>query len=314
MLQMLKQEANKTYTENGAATHRSTFSECLDLFGTVGALRHADEAEITSRFLRAYSEDADLAMKLLFFARDIRGGIGERRVFRTVLKSLTLYAPQSVEKNITHIAEYGRFDDLLVLLDTPCEAAALRYIHRQLQDDLAALETGESVSLLAKWLPSVNASNEQTVRNARKIARAVGMTDAKYRKALVALRQRIRIIENSLREKDYTFDYEKQPSKAMFKYRKAFLRNDGDRYGAFMSRVRNGEAQLHTGTLTPYELVRPFLDDCYYGRRESGFIPACLLQDHSSELLLSQIQRVRLRHQPPHDQALHLILHLFYSC
>ena len=272
MLQMLKQEANNTYTENGAVTHRSTLSECLDLFGTVGALRHADEAEITSRFLRAYSEDADLAMKLLFFARDIRGGIGERRVFRTTLKSLTLYAPQSVEKNIPHIAVYGRFDDLLVLLDTPCEAAALRYIRRQLQDDLAALENGESVSLLAKWLPSVNASKEQTVRNAKKIARAVGMTDAKYRKALVALRQHIRIIENNLREKDYTFDYEKQPSKAMFTYRKAFLRNDGDRYSAFMGRVQRGEAQLHTGTLTPYEIVQPFINDCYFGIGEIGFM------------------------------------------
>ena len=150
MLHLLKQEANKTYTENGAATYRSSLSECLDLFGTVGALRHADEQEIVSRFLRAYAENADLAMKLLFFARDIRGGIGERRVFRTILKSLANYAPQSVEKNIEYIADYGRFDDLLVLLNTPCEAAALRYIRRQLQEDLAALEADESVSLLAK--------------------------------------------------------------------------------------------------------------------------------------------------------------------
>ena len=258
MLQMLKQEANKTYTENGAVTHRSTLSECLDLFGTVGALRNADEQEIISRFLRAYAENADLAMKTLFFARDIRGGIGERRVFRTILKWLAHNKPASAEKNIPYIAEYGRFDDLLVLLDTPCEAAALRYIRRQLQDDLAALDAGEGVSLLAKWLPSVNASYADTVRNAKKIARALGMTDAQYRKTLVALREKIRIIENNLREKDYTFDYEKQPSKAMFKYRKAFLRNDSDRYDAFMSRVQSGEAQLHTGTLTPYDIVAPF--------------------------------------------------------
>ena len=117
---------------------------------------------------------------------------------------------------------------------------------------------GDDVSLLAKWLPSVNASNAQTVAYAKKIARFLGMTDATYRKTLVKLREHIRIIENSLREKDYTFDYSKQPSKAMFKYRKAFYRNDGERYGEFLGKVSRGEAQLHTGTLTPYEIIKPF--------------------------------------------------------
>lgn len=88
MLKFLKKEANMTHTENGAVTYRSTQSECLDLFATIGALRRERDEEITNRFLRAYAEDADLAMKTLFFARDIRGGIGERRVFRTILKWL----------------------------------------------------------------------------------------------------------------------------------------------------------------------------------------------------------------------------------
>ena len=80
-----------------------------------------------------------------------------------------------------------------------------------------------TVSLLAKWLPSVNASNGETVGKAKRVARYLGMTDAVYRKTLVELRKKIRIIENNLREKDYSVDYSKQPSKAMFKYRKAFL-------------------------------------------------------------------------------------------
>ena len=125
MLAFLKEEANKTRTENGAVTYRSTQSRCLDLFATIGALRGAGEAEITSRFLRAYTEDGDLAMKTLFYARDIRGGLGERRVFRTVLKWLAANAPQSVEKNVPYIAEYGRYDDLLALMGTSCEPAAM---------------------------------------------------------------------------------------------------------------------------------------------------------------------------------------------
>ena len=260
MLKYLKNEANLTHTENGAVTYRSTQSECLDLFATIGALRRESDEEITNRFIRAYAEDADLAMKTLFFARDVRGGIGERRVFRTILKWLAENEPQSLEKNIPYIAEYGRYDDLLTLMGTSCEGKALQQIKEQLDADCAALESGNSVSLLAKWLPSVNASNEDTVRTAKRIARMMGMNDVQYRKMLSALRAKIGIIENNLREKDYTFDYAKQPSKAMFKYRKAFMRNDGDRYGAFMNRVAEGVEQIHTGTLTPYEIIQPFFN------------------------------------------------------
>ena len=160
MLQYLKNEANLTHTENGAVTYQSTQSECLDLFATIGALRRESDEEITNRFLRAYAENADLAMKTLFFARDVRGGIGERRVFRTILKWLAHNEPQSVEKNIPYIAEYGRYDDLLALMGTKCERVVLAYIKKQLETDCKALEAGESVSLLAKWLPSVNASTE----------------------------------------------------------------------------------------------------------------------------------------------------------
>ena len=258
MLEYLKQEADCTHTENGAVTYASTQCACLDLFATIGALRGAEDAELQDRFVRAYTENPDLAMRLLFFARDIRGGIGERRVFRVMLKWLARHYPQSVEKNIKYIPVFGRFDDLLCLMGTPCERAALQSIEEQLNRDRAALETQGEVSLLAKWLPSVNASNADTVKQAKRIARALQMSDAAYRKLLTALRKKIRILENSLREKDYSFDYAKQPAKAMLQYRKAFLRNDAERYQAFLERVAQGKETLHTGTLTPYELIRPF--------------------------------------------------------
>ena len=258
MLEHLKKEANRVHTENGAVTHATTDSDCLDLFATIGALRSAGDQEILDRFVRAFTEDPDLALKTLFFARDVRGGLGERKVFRVCLQWLAHNAASSARKNIPYVAEFGRWDDLLSLLGTPCEKDAVQLIKKQLQTDLEAMDRGDDVSLLAKWLPSVNASNAQTVRQAKRIARFLGMTDAAYRKTLVKLRERIRIIENSLREKDYSFDYTKQPAKAMFKYRKAFCRNDGERYGAFLSKVSRGEAQLHTGTLAPYEIISPF--------------------------------------------------------
>ena len=259
MLQHLKNEANRTLTENGAATHITTGSHCLDLFATIGALRSSNEQEIVSRFVRAFTEDPDLAMKTLFFARDVRGGLGERKVFRVCLNWLAHNAPASARKNIPYVAEFGRWDDLLSLMGTPCEGDALMCIKKQLETDLNAMDMGDDVSLLAKWLPSVNASNADTVRTAKRIARFLGMDDATYRKTLVKLRQQIRILENNLRTKDYTFDYSKQPSKAMFKYRKAFHRNDAERYGTFLEQVSKGEAKLNAGTLLPYELVEPYL-------------------------------------------------------
>ncbi len=259
MLNFLKETANRTYTENGALTPATSGSDCLDLFGTIGALRSSDAAEVRVRFSSVWSEDRDLAIKLLFYARDVRGGLGERQVFRTILSWLADYAPDSVLKNLSLVPEYGRWDDLLVLFGTACEQAMLDLIGRQLRADLNALREGGDVSLLAKWLPSVNASNPEAVAKAKRIAGYLGMTDQAYRKTLVQLRARIRIIENHLREKDYTFNYEKQPSKALFKYRKAFLRNDGDRYGAYLQRVREGKAKMNAGTLFPYDIIVPCL-------------------------------------------------------
>ena len=265
MLQYLKQESNKTFTENGAATLKTTQSDCLDLFATIGAIRRESDEEIIVRFMRAFAEDKEIAMKLLFFARDIRGGLGERKVFRVCLKWLSYNAPETVRKNLSYISEYGRFDDLLVLFDTPIEKDMLDLIRDQLRKDIEAMNNNEEVSLLGKWLPSVNASNANTIKAAKKIARFLAMDDKGYRKMLSKLRAYIRIIENNLREKDYTFDYDKQPSKAMFKYRGAFSRNDAERYNTFLNRVSSGEAKLNASTLAPYEIVEPCLNE-YWSR------------------------------------------------
>ncbi|MEG2116322.1 MAG: DUF2828 family protein [Clostridia bacterium] len=252
MKELLKNEANITYTENGAVTYLSSNSALVDLFSTIGALRVANEQEIIDRFEMAFAEDRTIAMKILFFARDIRGGLGERRVFDIILKHLANAYPESVEKNVNLIAEFGRFDDLLQLLRSPCERQALEVIETTLKADKAT----ETPSLLAKWLPSINTSNKDAVANGCYIAKKLGLSNVEYRKLLVALRAKIRIIENNLREKNYTFDYAKQPSKAMFKYKKAFLRNDLDRYTDFMRKVESGEAKLNVGTLYPYDIVR----------------------------------------------------------
>lgn len=271
MLNALKEKANRTFTENGAITYESTGSECLDLFATVGALRRESDEKIIPRLIRAYTENPDIAMKILFFARDIRGGLGERRVFRVMMHWIAENVPASAKKNLKYIAEFGRYDDLFALMGTACESDVMEIVKTQLAEDIHAMESNREVSLLAKWMPSVNASNAHTVRLAKRIARSMGYDDATYRLTLAKLRAKIRIIENNLRLRDYSFNYEHQTSRALFKYKKAFLRNDIDRYCEFLFGVKNGTKKMHADNISPYELVEPYLCPGWF-TKENGFM------------------------------------------
>ena len=261
MLNYLKNESNMTYTENGGTAYRSSESFCLDMFFKAGAMRNSTAAEIADVVTRAYAEDPDKTMKIVFFARDARGGLGERRFFRIAIAALVRTAPDAVKKNISLFAEYGRFDDLCVLLDTPLENAAVGVIKAQLDKDIAAMNAKKPASLLAKWMPSVNASSKETRNMGRRLAASLGMTERTYRKTLSALRRYTDILENRLRERDYTFRYEIQPSCAMFKYRGAFIRNDGERYSDYLNKVHSGEAKLNADRLFPYDIVRAAMGD-----------------------------------------------------
>lgn len=142
MLECIKNESNMTLTENGAATYESTGSDCVDLFAAIGALRSASADEIVVRFMRAYTKNPDVAMKILFFARDVRGGLGERRVFRIIVNWLADNKPESVRKNMEYIAEFGRYDDLLALMGTSCEDMMLKLLHEQYEIDCKAMAAG----------------------------------------------------------------------------------------------------------------------------------------------------------------------------
>lgn len=254
-LKYLKEQENLTTTDNGAVALRDTGDYCLDLFMAIGSLRFDYTDRIFDLATRAYVQDKDLFMKILFYARDIRCGLGERETFRRILTWLSFHGIDSLEKNITKIAEFGRYDDLLCLLGTPAEKSAVKIISEQLNKDLANLKEGKPISLLAKWLPSINASSYDSFAYAVKLSEVLGMTKAAYRKTLSALRKHLKIIENNLRERVYNFDYEKVPSMALFRYRQAFLREDNDRYVSYLEDVKSGKKTIKTTSLEPYQIV-----------------------------------------------------------
>ena len=275
-LENLKTEANYTRTLNGAKTHGSTGDACLDFFATAGGMRYRKRQEQITLFDRAYIETPELAAKLLFHLRDIRGGMGERTLFRTLLRHVAFTWPETAVKNVCYIPEFGRWDDLLCLLGTPAEKEAAWVIAVQLAEDMAALKKRElgqedaHISLLAKWLPSDNASSPRTRAKAQKLMQALGMNSREYRAALTSLRARIGLVERALTGKQpEKVNYGAVPSQAMLKYRCAFERKDGKRFRQFLKDVASGEKRVHSETLFPYEVLRPFFCGGSWGKREA---------------------------------------------
>lgn len=255
MLSALKEEANYTRTENGALSYLSSGSACLDMFSSIGSMRHRKMKEIEKKFAKSFYENPTLSLKMVFYGRDIRGGLGERAVPRVIFHWLANHAPESMRKNLSQIPIFGRYDDWLVFWGTPIESDVIQHIAKQLEKDKAALAEGKPISLLAKWLPSVNTSSWGTVAEAQYLCKALSMSEAEYRRTLSALRKATPIIENFLRTKDYSFDYAKQTGGSLYKYKKAFLRHDKERYTAFCSAVSEGKATMHAETLYPYQVV-----------------------------------------------------------
>ena len=247
---------NFTTTENGALTHKTTLNSVLDFFSLGGAVRTRSEDDIIDLFSKAYNEDKLLALKTLFYLRDVRNGQGERDTPRKCLTWLSNIDKDVVVKNIKNIPEFGRWDDLFALDNTASETELYKFISKQLKQDLKSLKNGESVSLLAKWLPSISTSSKETRKLAKKVSSKLGLTHKEYRKTLSSLRSKIDIVETHLCEKEYSrIDYEKVPSKAGLLYRKAFSKNDANRYVKYLNDVKNGDKKINSSTLYPHDIV-----------------------------------------------------------
>ena len=253
MLSALKQATNIGVTENGALVNATTNSAIVDYFATFGAMRDSSVEDIISTFDAAFCENPEYAVKLLFYFRDVRGGVGERNSFRVVLEYLAENHSKIVKDNLELISEYGRWDDLFCLLNTSLRNDVLMLVKKQLLAD----GSSDRPSLLAKWMPSINASSVETRKLALEFVKEFGFASVEYRKILSVLRKKIDIVETKVTEKNYSaIDYSKIPSKAGLKYKTAFFTHDTDRYKAFIDAVNSGEKKINAGTLFPYEIIK----------------------------------------------------------
>lgn len=251
---------NRSITENGAVGYRTTNHALLDMNFKVSSYRNRSDREISEDFMTAFAEDRVLAMKWLFYARDAREGLGERRLFRVCINTLARKYPELTANVVSLIAEYGRYDDLFTLLNTSLEDQVISLITSTLILDMKKCEAGEkNVTLLAKWMPSENASSEESKKLARKFANKLGISCKDYRKMLTKLRKYIGIVETTMSNREWgEIDYERVPSRANLVYNSAFLRHDEQRRRLFLSAVNKGEAKINASVLFPHDIVHKY--------------------------------------------------------
>lgn len=227
-----------TVTENGMATNSTSLNNVVDLFYNIGAMRGQDKDRLISDFSKAFNEDPERAMKILFWARDIRGGAGERQIFRDIIQYLAQNHKEVLVKNMHLIPEFGRWDDLLTLVDTQLETNAFLMI----QGALASKD-----GLCAKWMPRKGPI-------AIKLRSFMGVSPKTYRKNLVNLTS---VVENQMCAKEWDqIEFSKVPSLAAARYNRAFHKNATEKYNEYLQSLISGDSKINVGAVYPYDIVK----------------------------------------------------------
>lgn len=267
----MKEESKFTRTENGAVALNTTSDARLDLFGTIGALRDADENRITTLFSSAYAQDKLFATKIAFYARDIREGLGERKTFRTIIRYMAEHHPEALRPNLDLIGVFGRYDDLYELIGTPLEDDMWKTMKNQFKEDLKNLNDGKAISLLAKWIKTADASSAKTRKLGILTAQKLGYPVYNFKRIVRSMRKQIGVVESLMSAGKWNeIKYPEVPSRAMMIYRKAFAKHDPDGFSEFINKADKGEVKINASTLYPYDIVEKIL----YGRESNKVLEA----------------------------------------
>ena len=229
--------ANQTArTTNGMKARESTANHCVDLFYNIGASRGKN---IIPQFTAAYVENADLALRIVQWARDVRGGAGERELFRQVLTHLEKTNPADAARLITKVPELGRFDDLLVFQTKEMKDKAYTLLGDHLR---------QKNGLAGKWTPRKG-------KIAAEIRDFFGMSPKQYRKTLVGMTT---VVETQMCANDWdNINYSHVPSVAHSRYKKAFGRH-GTTYAEYITKLVKGEAgvKINAGAIFPHDVLK----------------------------------------------------------
>lgn len=261
--------ADMTATENGGKAFSTTGSTLLDLFANIGGMRNRDMNDVVRQWRAARSEDKNLSDSLVLYARDIRNaGLGERKIGRTLLREMAYIDAPKVVRNFQTIVDAGRWDDLFIFVGTPVEKEMWSFIEVQFTEDVKGMRAKAPISLLAKWMPSINTSSKDTRALARKACTVLGLTERTYRKSLSALRNYIGVVERLMSAGRWDeINFEAVPSVAMSRYINTYNKRCQERFAEYKASLTKGEAKVNAGALYPYDITMKYLNGGgYYGR------------------------------------------------
>lgn len=268
---MLEQENTKvkTFTENGAIAYESSGKHLLDFNFKLSQYRNLSVEEIKNDFTKVYFEDPLTAIKFIFYVGDVRGGLGERKVFKACIEWLADNEPVEAIIMLDLIPEYTRWDNLIKLVTHKnIGEEVFEIIRNQLYVDMDNSMKGNPISLCAKWMPSINASSKETVRLAHYICGKLGATPKEYRKMLSALRRYIDVVEVKMSSNDWeSILYETVPSKANLNYSNAFLKHDEERRRDYLKKLQEGKTKINASVTQPHEIVSKYKINSYWEYR-----------------------------------------------
>lgn len=255
-----------TFTANGAISNKNIDDARVDLF--YKTCRGLSEEDLHELMDNSWKKDPLDTLKLMAYTRDIRGGKGERDIFKMMLVWLAKQDQGNLLLNLEQFIDYGRYDDVVVLVETKLSDEIIELFRNVLVSDLDKMERGESVSLLAKWFPSENKKLDKRYKIYNKLAKKMKKTNRELRKQYITpLREYICIVETLLCNKDYEkIDFSKLPSYAMKKYNKLFTNNDKikDLFSKYKESLQRGETKINAGILFPHEIVGKYLGGSEY--------------------------------------------------
>jgi len=269
--QTLGKVNNMQETENGATGYSTSGQKLVDLNFRVPSNHNNVTSIDVKAFVSSFKEDPINTVKWLFYLRDVREGLGERDSFISLFNHLYRNNIEVAIKVLPLIPEFGRWKDVVDLLnyvDDNCSLSEAIYslINKQLREDCQNLVYGKPVSLLAKWLPSVNASSKAR-KIARRICNHLVLTFADYRKVLSQLRKYIDVTEVKTCGGEWeNIDYNKVSSNANSRYVKAFMKHDAERRQKYLDDLKKPEsgAVMHASNLYPYEVYSKYSDKLGY--------------------------------------------------
>lgn len=272
--------SNISYTENGMQGYKTTSSPYLDFLYKVSSLRNKNNFELQKEimdFIKNVDENKEYLLKFILYIRDPRNGLGERRTGRELLSTLLIdFDFENKDEVFTwvikHLQDYGRWDDPIDLYkDTKNKVISVKsneiakVLENTLADDLVAMEEGKPITLLAKWMPSINTSSEETRKTAKSLIKAFGWQEKMYRQNLSKLRKYLKVTERQMSLNEWKeIDYEKVPSLANLRYKDAFLRHDKGRRDEYLSKLNKGEVKINSSVNFPHDIVHKYvtLTDC----------------------------------------------------